>query len=200
MPIRNALVALLHDGPKHGYQLKAEFEAATGGTWPLNIGQVYTTLQRLERDGLVATVEGVGDEDRQHPYRLTDAGRSALAEWITAPVERDPPRRDELAVKLLVVLATSAADPVEVIQSQRSAALERLQRLTRLKRDADPAADFAWLLVVDHLIFQADAEARWLDQCEQRLGAAGSRAVVDAARAAAAGAVDDVTPSGGDRR
>lgn len=193
MAVRNALLALLSEGPKHGYQLKAEFEAATGGTWPVNIGQVYSTLQRLERDGLVASAEDVGDGDRQHPYRLTEAGRAALAEWVTTPVERDPPQRDELAVKLLVVLATSAADPAEVIQAQRRAALERLQRLTRLKRDADPEGDLAWLLVVDHLILQADAETRWLDQCEQRLAAAGSQAVAEAARAAAASAADDVT-------
>lgn len=192
MAIRNALLALLNERPKHGYQLKAEFEAATGGTWPLNIGQVYTTLQRLERDGLVGPAAADHDDERQRPFQITAAGRAELDSWLTAPVDRDPPRRDELAVKLLVVIATSAADPATVLQSQRGAALQRLQRLTRLKRDAGEG-DLAWLMVVDHLILQADAEARWLDLCQQRLDQAGGTAMAQAAQAAArsAGAVTE---------
>jgi DNA-binding PadR family transcriptional regulator len=197
MAVRNALLALLHEGPKHGYQLKAEFESATGGTWPLNIGQVYTTLQRLERDGLVEPATTEVDDERQRPVQITAAGRAELESWLTATVDQDPPRRDELAVKLLVVIATSAADPATVLQHQRGAALERLQRLTRLKRDADDG-DLGWLMVVDHLILQTDAEARWLDLCEQRLRQAGPDAMGRAARAAAdrAGEGDVVEPAG----
>ncbi|QBI19657.1 PadR family transcriptional regulator [Egibacter rhizosphaerae] len=186
MAIRNALLALLAEGPKHGYQLKVEFEAATGDSWPLNIGQVYTTLQRCARDGLLEPAEASGSDARQRRYQLTDAGREVLDAWLAAPVDRDPPQRDELAVKLLVVLAASAADPAVVIQAQRTATLERLQRLNQLARGADPAGDLAWLLVVDHLIFQAEAEVRWLDLCEQRLARAGHEAVAAAARRAAA--------------
>jgi len=191
MAIRNALLALLAEGPKHGYQLKIEFEAAMGGSWPLNIGQVYTTLQRCARDGLIEPTDATGEDVRQRPYRLTEAGREVLHSWLAAPVDRDPPQRDELAVKLLVVLATSAADPAVVIQAQRTATLERLQQLNHFARDTDPAEDFAWLLVVDHLILQADAEVRWLDLCEQRLARAGPEAVAAAARRAAADVAAD---------
>jgi DNA-binding PadR family transcriptional regulator len=79
MSVRHALLALLSNGPRYGMQLREEFEAATGDVWPLNVGQVYTTLQRLERDGLVES-DG-GDEQRQKSYRITVGGRAELSEW-----------------------------------------------------------------------------------------------------------------------
>ncbi len=90
MSVRQALLALLEQGPMYGYQLRAEFEQRTGATWPLNVGQVYTTLTRLERDGLVA---GEGADAEGHViYRVTDAGREEVASWFTTPV-RAPSRR-----------------------------------------------------------------------------------------------------------
>ena len=88
MAVREGLLALLIEGPRHGYQLKSEFEAATGGVWPLNVGQVYTTLDRLERDGLV---DHDGDEARKS-YRLTREGEHALGAWWEAVGADDPPR------------------------------------------------------------------------------------------------------------
>ena len=98
MSVRNSLLALLDSQPMYGAQLKAEFEARTGGQWPLNIGQVYTTLGRLERDGLV---EGAGtpDADGRIPYRLTDAGRAEVLGWWDQAVPRDVTPRNELAIK-----------------------------------------------------------------------------------------------------
>lgn len=171
MPIRHGLLALLQRGPMYGYQLRTEFESSTGATWPLNIGQVYTTLARLERDGLV---EPDADADGKSTYRLTDAGSAELATWFATPLHRESRPRDELAIKLAMALTTPGVDVRAVIHAQRAATLRTLRELTRLKARADAAADAAWLLVNESLIFQAEAEARWLDHCEQQLTAAGS--------------------------
>jgi DNA-binding PadR family transcriptional regulator len=153
----------------HGYQLKSEFETQTASTWPLNVGQVYTTLGRLERDGLVE--RGEVDADGRAEYRLTDAGRQELVGWFARPVERRDRPRDELAIKLSLALVTPGVDFGSVIQNQRSATLRTLQDYTRLKAKADPVADAAWLLVLEAMLFQGEAEIRWLDYCEEYLRA-----------------------------
>ena len=108
MSVRQALLALLEQGPMYGYQLRSEFERRTGSTWPLNVGQVYTTLTRLERDGLVAES---GDDGEGHVvYRVTDAGRDEVATWFTTPVERTQPPRDELAIKLALAVTVPGVD------------------------------------------------------------------------------------------
>jgi DNA-binding PadR family transcriptional regulator len=164
--VKLGLLALLDEQPMYGYQLHTTFRERTGDTWPLNIGQVYTTLQRLERDGLV---EAAGDDGDGHQiYGLTDAGRHELEAWFATPVARADRPRDELAIKMAVALSVSDVDVREVIQTQRTATLRDLQELTREKRDVGEA-DLAYLLALDSLIFQAEAEARWLDSCEERL-------------------------------
>lgn len=178
MSIRQAMLAILEQGPMYGYQLRAEFEQRTGETWPLNIGQVYTTLTRLERDGLVEVVDhgGADDDqsDRQVSYRATEAGRSEVSEWFATPVPRSQPPRDELAIKLAIAVTLPGVDVGTIIQRQRTATMASLQDYTRLKRTgraAKPEApeDLAWSLVLDALVFDAEAEVRWLDHCEARL-------------------------------
>jgi DNA-binding PadR family transcriptional regulator len=169
--VRNGLLALLERGPMYGYQLRSEFEASTGATWPLNVGQVYTTLARLERDGLVAPV-GDADPDGRVTYRITDAGRAEVSQWFSTPVNGESRPRDELAIKLAMALTTPGVDAHRVIQTQRTATLRSLQDLTRLKARADEVADAAWLLVLESMIFKAEAEVRWLDHCEVRITAA----------------------------
>jgi DNA-binding PadR family transcriptional regulator len=154
----------------HGYRLRAEFEASTGTTWPLNVGQVYTTLARLERDGLVAPL-GEADAEGRVMYALTDAGREEVGRWFATPVERRSRPRDELAIKLAMALMTEGVDVHAVLQAQRTATLRSLQELTRLKAGADEVTDAAWLLVLEAMIFQAEAEVRWLDHCESRVSA-----------------------------
>jgi DNA-binding PadR family transcriptional regulator len=174
--VRNALLALLEQGPRYGYQLRAEFEDRTGGTWPLNVGQVYTTLNRLERDGFV---EGRGEDGDGHVvYVVTDAGREEVAAWFGSPVSRAQPPREELAIKLALAVTVAGVDVAAVIQQQRSATMTALQDYTRLKRRAtgDEPGELAWGLVLDSLVFTAEAEIRWLDHCEARLRrAAGER-------------------------
>ena len=155
----------------YGYQLRAEFEHRTGATWPLNVGQVYTTLARLERDGFVA---GTGADDEGHVvYVATAAGREEVAAWFTTPVARTQPPRDELAIKLALAVTVPGVDVGTVIQQQRSATMTALQDYTRLKRSGSDD-DLAWSLVLDSLVFAAEAEIRWLDHCEARVRRAAS--------------------------
>ena len=167
MSIRHSLLALLAEGPMYGYQLRSRFEERTGGTWPLNVGQVYTTLGRLERDGLVTPT---GDDGAGHAYyAITDQGRDEVRGWFEAPVERTSPPRDELAIKLALAVTAPGVDVQRVVQTQRTATLRALQEYTRLKRQG---GDLAWSLVLDSLVFAAEAEIRWLDHCEARLARA----------------------------
>lgn len=171
MSVKQALLALLEQGPMYGYQLRAEFEQRTGATWPLNVGQVYTTLARLERDGLV---EDRGADAGGHiVYAVTQAGRDEVAHWFTTPVARTQPPRDELAIKLALAVTVPGVDVGTVIQQQRSATMTALQDYTRLKRGDRPEpgepASLAFGLVLDSLVFAAEAEIRWLDHCEARL-------------------------------
>ncbi|THE08010.1 PadR family transcriptional regulator [Microbacterium oleivorans] len=170
MSVRQSLLAILDQGPCYGYQLRAEFDRRTGSTWPLNVGQIYNTLDRLERDGLVEK----GDVDEQgHVYwQITDAGSAEVAAWLDAPVERTQGTRDELAIKLAIAATLPGIDVAAVIQRQRSASLRQLQELNRAKyagSNPDGPEELAWSLVVDSMIFAAEAEARWLDHTEQRL-------------------------------
>ncbi|MGH8777203.1 MAG: PadR family transcriptional regulator [Jiangellaceae bacterium] len=171
MSIRHSLLALLERSPMYGYQLRQEFESSTGSTWPLNIGQVYTTLARLERDRLVEPADGNGEDGAENRvvYRLTDAGQTELARWFATPVVAADRPRDELAIKIAMALTTPSVAVGEVVQTQRTATLRHLQEFTRQKAVADEAADAAWLLVLDSMIFRAEAEARWLDHSETRL-------------------------------
>jgi DNA-binding PadR family transcriptional regulator len=165
MSIRNSFLAILSTRPSHGYGLKSAFEESTAGLWPLNAGQVYTTLARLERDGLVEADEQEAD---RRAWRITRRGRDALGEWYGTPVH-DRSARDELVIKVLVAVAAGEEKIGGVLQIQRDATMRRLQQYTREKMEVDPSTDLGWLLMLDALILRAEAEIRWLDLCERRL-------------------------------
>lgn len=166
MSVAMSVLALLAEGPSYGLRLKTEFEARTGGVWPLNVGQVYSTLDRLERDGLVAPAER--SETAQKSFELTDAGRQAIAAWFTSGTPSIPRSRDELVLKLVMALEHPGLDPSSVIQAERRRAVERLQEYTRLKGD-ESDLELGWAFLLDSLIFQTEARVRWLDSCEARL-------------------------------
>ena len=168
MSIKHGLLALLERKPMYGYQLRTEFDATTGSAWPLNVGQVYTTLARLERDGLVSS----GEEDREGRvrYAITDAGRAELAGWFSTPVASSDRPRDELAIKLALAVTVPGVDVAAVIQRQRSAAITAMQDLTRLKKAG--AGELSWTLVLESMRYQLEAEVRWLDHCEAALARA----------------------------
>jgi DNA-binding PadR family transcriptional regulator len=134
MSIRHGLLALLDPGPRYGSRLRTEFEVRTGGAWPLNIGQVYTTLGRLERDGMVARA-GV-DEAGRVLYALTEAGRAELRGWFAWPVARGSPPRDELTIKLVMAVSVRGADVREVVEGQRRHVSRALHTHLRLRAEA----------------------------------------------------------------
>ena len=169
MSVRYGLIALLDEAPSHGYQLKTAFERRTGGNWALNIGQVYTTIQRLERDGLVESLGGDAADDDRREYRITGAGREQLSTWFDNPVVAEAPARDELTIKVLLAVAANDIDVSKLLQRQRRASVEQLQAYTRRKAKADPARDAAFLILLDALIFRTEAEIRWLDACDARI-------------------------------
>ena len=173
MSVRHSLLALLAEQPRHGYELRVEFERRTGSS--LNVGQVYTTLSRLQRDGRVAATD-TGDPG-QNAYALTDDGRQELREWFATPVRRESRPRDELAIKLALAVTAPEVDVRAVLQTQRTDSLRTLQDYTRLTVRAQGPDDLAWLLVLDALVFQTEAEVRWLDHCESRLVRARAQAV-----------------------
>jgi DNA-binding PadR family transcriptional regulator len=167
MSVRHALLALLSEGPKYGLQLAQEFEARTGEVWPLNVGQVYTTLQRLERDGLVESDDG-GQDGPQKGFRITGDGQVELDEWLRTPPDLSSPPRDELVMKILVALRVPGVDVHEVIQVHRRYLVELMQQWTRFKED-EAEFDLAFALVVDAELFRLDSVLRWLDTADGRL-------------------------------
>ena len=166
MSVPHALLALLSQGPKYGLRLQSEFESRTGEVWPLNVGQVYTTLQRLERDGLVETT---GDGERsQKRYRITSVGERELSEWLSNPPDLVPPPRDELVIKVLVALQVPGIDVHELLQVHRRHVIETMQRYTQVKAAARED-DVPLALVVDAELFRLEAIVRWLDAADVRL-------------------------------
>jgi DNA-binding PadR family transcriptional regulator len=165
--VRHALLALLSEGPKYGLQLRQEFEARTGEVWPLNVGQVYTTLQRLERDGLVES-DGSGEAGPQKGFRITTDGEAELAAWLRTPPDLSSPPRDELVMKVLIALGLPGVDVHEVVQAHRRYRVELMQEWTRLKEySAD--RDLGFALVVDAELFRLDSVIRWLDAADGRI-------------------------------
>jgi DNA-binding PadR family transcriptional regulator len=174
----------------HGYQLRQEFERRTGGAWPLNIGQAYTTLARLQRDGLVEPVPA-GTEGSPEQFRLTDSGAAQAKAWWGTSVGREKPGRDELAIKLALAVTVPGVDVAAVVRRQRDETLRALRALTRQKRELDPATDLAGSLVLESQVFAAQAEVRWLDHVEASVAAYGT---------ARAGTADSDGTAGSDHR
>jgi DNA-binding PadR family transcriptional regulator len=180
MSVRQSLLAILDQGPCYGYQLRAEFDRRTGSTWPLNVGQIYGTLDRLERDGLVSKADA--DSEGQIYYRITDAGRREVRVWLDSPVVRSTAARDELAIKLAIAVTLPGVDTARIIDAQRSAAQASIRELIR-SRDAsgEPKSSdaLASLIVTESVVFAAEAELRWLDHTEARLEQASAAGAAD---------------------
>jgi len=181
MSIRHSLLALLSEGPKYGFQLRQEFESSTGDVWPLNVGQVYTTLQRLERDGLAQSDDAEADE-RQKNYLITEKGGEELSRWLRTPPDLSEPPRDELVIKVLVASRLPNVDVYEVIQVHRRYIVQLMQQWTHLKED-ESRYDLAFALAVDAELFRLDAVIRWLDAADGRFHRAESEVVPDGAPA-----------------
>jgi DNA-binding PadR family transcriptional regulator len=165
--LRFVLLGLLDAEPRYGYELKAVFEQFLGGTWQLNIGQIYTTLGKLEAEGLVApeVVPQDGSPDRK-VYALTRAGRTALAQWARA-VEEGPVRlREELFLKVAVLSLTDNRAARDLIHAQRTAHLATLAGLAEAQGAAPhPSTE----LLLEAAMLRLEADLRWLDLAEDRL-------------------------------
>ncbi len=166
MSVPHTLLALLSDKPAHGYALKTRFESGTADAWPLNVGQVYSTLSRLERDGLV---EATTTPDEEQIWKITTQGRRVLDEWFQTPVLGSPPSRNELAIKILIAVTAQRHDVTDIIRTQRTATMEQLQKFTKHKQQASKTDDLPRQLAIDALILKAEAELRWLELCELRV-------------------------------
>ncbi len=181
MSVRQSLLAILDQAPCYGYQLRAEFDRRTGSTWPLNVGQIYNTLDRLERDGLVQ--KGETDDHGHVYYEITDAGSAEVAAWLASPIRRTSTARDELAMKIAVAATLPGADAASVIRTQRRSSRAQLEELTRDPAVGDPPdgalppEDLARTLILDSVMLHAEAELRWLDRVQQRLAQHPSRSM-----------------------
>ncbi len=176
MSVRHALLALLSDGPKYGMQLRDEYEATTGDIWPLNVGQVYTTLQRLERDGLIGA-EGAAEDERQKRFQITTQGETELAGWLRTPPGAAAPPRDELVTKVLMATRVPGVNVTGVIQAHRRQAVELMQQWTRLKEE-QTEFDLSFALAVDAELTRLDGIVRWLNLADGHV----KRAAKDPAR------------------
>jgi len=170
MSVRQSLLAILDQGPCYGYQLRAEFERRTGASSPLNVGQIYNTLERLERDGLVA--KGETDAQGHVFYEITQTGSREVARWLAAPVVRDAGTRDELAVKIAIGATLPGVDVAQIVRIQRGAARERRDSLRRAQPTGAPSEGpeaLARAMMLDSTIFAVEAELKWLDSVDERL-------------------------------
>jgi DNA-binding PadR family transcriptional regulator len=180
MSVKYALLGILSERDRHGYDLKGAFDERVGEFWSLNYGQIYTTLDRLEREGLV---EWRDEPQEKRPdrkiYRITGKGRRELERWLGRPVARTRALRDELFIKLLFLDRGAPAPILDLIHRQKQVYLQHMKRLTKRKielgRRPDHAETLVTELLMDAALFHAEADVRWLGLCEQKLAPAGRR-------------------------
>jgi DNA-binding PadR family transcriptional regulator len=171
MSVRNALLGLLAQQPRHGYELHDAFEAMVGGkqNWDIKPAQVYTTLSLSETSGLLApkAVEQHGGPEKVI-YKITVQGLDELNTWLSEPV-KTAHQRDEFYVKLMLCLATENGSPRQIIYTQRASLYQELHALTTQRTEADPQRELAHILLMDQAIMRVEADLRWLDMVETRL-------------------------------
>ena len=171
MSVRHAVLGLLAQRPRHGYELRAAFQALVGGegNWDVKPAQIYTTLARLEQGGLVvedSVEQDAGPEKRI--YALTLIGRKTLQEWFASSIEPEH-QHDEFFLKLMIGLVSGVADPFHLIQTQRAHLFQELHDITEQRSQADPSRELAGILLLDKAVMHLEADLRWLDTIEARL-------------------------------
>ncbi len=171
MTVKDAILGLLSQKPRHGYELHAALVALAGGpeNWDLKPAQVYTTLGRMAENGLIR-VKSQGKESgpEKRTYALTSTGKRELDEWLQTGVIEEQ-GRDEFFLKLMLGLAREDIDSRAVIHVQRSSLYQELHRVTALRQDADPDTELATILLMDKTIMHLEADLRWLEMVEARL-------------------------------
>jgi DNA-binding PadR family transcriptional regulator len=172
MSVRYAILGLLAQKPRHGYELRAAFAAVVGGdvNWEVKPAQIYTTLERLEEAGLVERSSdlGEGDEPSRRVYAVTRSGHAALKEWFAQGVTPDH-QRDEFFVKLMTALVSGEGKLDRIIQTQRAHLFQDLHAATTLRDTYNPRREMAQILLLDKAVMHLEADLRWLDIAEMRL-------------------------------
>ena len=164
MSLRYGILGLLTEGPLHGYEVKGRFEQMLGGAWDVNIGQVYSTLQRLERDGLVEPAGERGDRQKL-AYQLTDRGRETFDTWLQSPEDEPQQLRDAIYVKLLLARRVANGALAPLLLRQRRVYLQRLRDLAALEQRAQVGGRDDLLLLYEGARFHTDADLKWVDAC-----------------------------------
>ena len=175
MSLKYGVLGLLKGEPLHGYEVKNRFEAMLGGTWEVNIGQIYTTLRRLERDGFVRPVGPRGDRGKQS-YELLPKGQTALDEWLAQPDLGPQQLHEDIYVKLLLATRIANGDLKGMLARQKRAYLQRLRDLNRLEEGArrDGRIDLARL--IRGALLHTEADLKWMDELSsERFGTEGAK-------------------------
>ncbi len=171
MSVRHAVLGLLAQRPRHGYELRAAFEAVVGGeeNWDVKPAQIYSTLARLEKSGLVAE-DSVGQDGgpEKRIYTITPAGRATLIEWFATGIEREH-QRDEFFIKLMLSLVSNEANPRVLLQTQRNELYQEMHAITTQRNGLNPKTELARILLLDKAIMHLEADLRWIDMTEARL-------------------------------
>lgn len=177
MSIKYAILGILAEGNLHGYDLKSSFDEKVGEFWSLNYGQIYSTLDRLEKDGLV-THDREAQEKRpdRKIFRITPEGRQELTQWLATPVTRIRALRDEFFIKLVFMVKSDPAPVLALIDKQKTLHLKQMNRLTQrklaMKNGGAGNGALVSELLIDAGLFHAEADIRWLTLCEAKIKAA----------------------------
>jgi DNA-binding PadR family transcriptional regulator len=174
MSLKFGILGLLAEQPLHAYAVKARFQDLLGGSWEVNIGQVYTTLQRLERDELVEPAEPRGDRGRL-PYRLTEVGRKALETWLAQPDLEPQQLREEIYLKLLLAARVADGDLPALLARQRRVYLQRLKDLAILEQEARSQGRDDLVLLYQGALLHTEADLKWVDACAQATKTGGDK-------------------------
>jgi DNA-binding PadR family transcriptional regulator len=171
MPVRHAILGLLAQRPRYGYELRAAFAAVAGGeqNWDVKPAQIYATFARLEKSGFIVeerVEQDAGPEKRI--YDITPAGRQSLNEWFASGVQREH-QRDEIYIKLMIAMASGAANPYNLIRTQRTHLYQELHDITLQRGRANPKSELSKVLLMEQAAMHLEADLRWLDMFESRL-------------------------------
>ena len=174
MSIKYALLGILAEKDRHGYELKSRFDEMVGEFWSLNFGQIYSTLDRLEKDGLVGHDREIQDRrpDRKI-FTITPTGREDLATWLATPVSKVRALRDEFFIKLVFQDKSDPAAILALIERQKVLYLKQMNQHTRrklaLKKAGGDLEDLTAELLLDAGLFHAEADIKWLSLCEAKI-------------------------------
>ena len=168
MSLKFGILGLLSEESLHGYEIKQRFEELLGGTREVNIGQVYTTFQRQERDQLIRPEGSRGDRGKL-AYAITPEGREALAGWLGTPEENPQQLREEIYVKLLLAGRVAKGNLPAVLNAQRRVCLQQLHDLGELESQARRDGRGDLVLMVKGAILHTEADLKWIDVCAEQL-------------------------------